>query len=237
MNKINFLWKDFQGWSSFDYAWLFVANFAIIIASMMMGDTIFGMFSAVVGTVCVILVAKGKLSNYIWGTVAVLTYGYLAYTWGYYGEFMLNYIYYLPMQFIGFYLWYNKMYDVKKDENEVSEAKSLTLKQIIFVGVTSLIGISLYSVFLNYIEGRLPILDATTTVLSVIAMILMALRFSEQWLMWIGINVITIYMWTSATLEGQGEGTAILMMWIVYLLNSIYGYIMWKRHEKIQKEN
>lgn len=235
--KLNFLWEDFVGWTNLDYLWLFVANATIIVAALWMGDNLFGIFSAVTGTVCVILVAKGKLSNYVWGTVGVLTYGYLAYTWGYYGEFMLNYMYYLPMQFVGMFLWWRAMDRTITEENETAVVESFTALQAIMTTAILVVSVYLYSTFLVSLEGRLPYLDATTTVLSVFAMILMALRYAEQWLVWIGINIITIYMWFDAMKEGGGQGFAILLMWCVYLINSVYGFWQWKQKEKIQLVN
>ena len=79
---MNFLIDDFKGWNKLDYGWLFLACAAIIGITLMMGGSTISIISALANVVCVILVAQGKLSNYIWGTVGVITYAYLAYTWG-----------------------------------------------------------------------------------------------------------------------------------------------------------
>lgn len=38
-------------------------------------------------------------------------------------------------------------------------------------------------------------MDSLTTVVSVIASMLYLLRYSEQWLMWVIVNVLSIAMW------------------------------------------
>ena len=82
MQSLKFLIDDFKGWSKLDYAWLFIACLSIIGITLMMGGSTISIISAIANVVCVILVAQGKLSNYVWGTVGVITYAYLAFTWG-----------------------------------------------------------------------------------------------------------------------------------------------------------
>lgn len=42
------------------------------------------------GVICVVLVAKGSIWNYAWGTYNVVGYAYFSYINGYFGEEMLN---------------------------------------------------------------------------------------------------------------------------------------------------
>lgn len=93
MYNTKFLIDDFKGWSLFDYTWLVIACTSIIFITLMMGGSTLSIISALANVVCVILVAQGKLSNYVWGLLGVITYAFLAYTWGYYGETFLNTIY------------------------------------------------------------------------------------------------------------------------------------------------
>jgi nicotinamide mononucleotide transporter len=184
MSTLSFLIDDFKGWSKFDYSWLALASFAIIGITLMMGGSYISIISALANVVCVILVAQGKLSNYIWGTVGVITYAYLAFTWGYYGETFLNAFYYLPMQFIGFYFWYRHKGNVDNTVSETVLITSLTRFQKLLGVALIPILIMLGSYALYMLGGKLVIFDATTTVLSVVAMLLMAARMKEQWLLW-----------------------------------------------------
>ena len=61
--------------------------------------------ATVSGVLCVVLVAKGHMSNYIFGLIQVSLYTYLSWGVGYWGEVALNGLYYVPMQFIGFFMW------------------------------------------------------------------------------------------------------------------------------------
>lgn len=67
-------------------------------------DTIMGIVSATTGVACVVCTGKGKLSAYIFGLVNCVLYAIISYNANLYGETMLNALYYIPMQFVGFYI-------------------------------------------------------------------------------------------------------------------------------------
>ena len=73
--------------------------------------------------------AKGKVSTYFFATINVAIYAYLTFNNHLYGEFMLNAFYYIPMNFIGFYLWSRH----KDEKNGEVEGKALTPKQIVIL--------------------------------------------------------------------------------------------------------
>lgn len=78
--------------------------------------------------------------------------------------------------------------------------------------------------------------DSTSTVLSVVAMVLMAFRYVEQWYLWIIVNIVSIIMWLDVASTNEGQGVAILLMWVVFLLNAVFGLVNWKRAERIVQQ-
>ena len=79
------------------------------------------------------------------------------------------------------------------------------------------------------IGGEFTLVDATSTVLSVIATILMLARYTEQWIMWVIVNVVSVVLWVMALMSGGEGAVTLLVMWIAYLFNSIYGYVNWRK--------
>lgn len=215
--------SDFEGWSVESYAWLSIAVMAMLAISVSWGESLIGIVSAITGVICVVLVAKGKISNYAFGVVNVILYGYVAYTYTYYGDAMLNWLFYLPAQFIGFYYWSKQM------NNDTVKMQQLTLLKTVLFTLGAAVVIAAYSVLLQYLGDKMPVADATTTVLSIVATFLMIMRYREQWTCWIIVNIVSIYMWATATMASDGAGVATLMMWVVFLVNSIYGYVVWRR--------
>jgi nicotinamide mononucleotide transporter len=202
---------------------IFTVYFALINTTNTIPYLIIDAVAAISGILCVVLCAKGKKSQYIWGVLNVLGYIIIAFINKYYGEVMLNAIYYLPSQFIGYYLW-NKH---ENKETKDVEGKKLNLKNSIILLVTCILGIFGYKLVLDLLGGNEALLDSASTVISVVANSLMLLRYREQWLLWIIIDTITVIMWLIA-------GDFIMVtMWLVYLINAFYGYYNWT---KIAKE-
>lgn len=186
--------------------------------------------ATVSGVLCVVLVAKGHISNYLFGLIQVSLYTYLSWGVGYWGEVALNGLYYVPLQFIGFFMWRKR---TREGSRTRVRAKNLTTKQRLVLAAICLVLIVAGTLVLDYFEDPAPFLDSATTFLSIVAMFLMVKTYSEQWYLWIIVNVATITMWSMAYFnEHQVSHLIIASMWCVYLLNSIHGLVVWKKAAK-----
>ena len=219
INKFN--WFE---WGMIIAVIVFTIYFSLISEGVSLTYLIIDGIAAISGIFCVVLCAKGRKSQYIWGLLNVIGYVIIAFINKYYGEVMLNALYYLPSQFIGYYLW-NKN---SNEENGDVKGKKLTLVQsLLLVGFIT-VGVLGYKLVLDYLGGTGTLLDSASTVTSVVANALMMMRYREQWLLWIIIDAITVVMWL---LVGD---FIMVTMWAVYLINAFYGYYNWT---KIAKEN
>lgn len=211
------------------FEWFMVLSVIIFTIYFMVIDTeknmlylIIDAIAAISGILCVVLCAKGKKSQYIWGLLNVIGYIIIAFMNKYYGEVMLNAIYYLPSQFIGYYLW-SKHHNKKIDK---VKGRKLNFKNSVILLLSCVLGIFGYKLILDYLGGNSTLLDSSSTIISVIANTLMLLRYREQWLLWIIIDAITVIMWVVA-------GDFIMVtMWLVYLINAFYGYYNWTKMAK-----
>jgi nicotinamide mononucleotide transporter len=185
------------------------------------GDWIFALIdfiAAIAGIFSVVLCAKGKKSGFIFGLINVVGYSIIAFNSQYYGEVMLNTLFYIPMNIISYINW-NKHQEIESKE---VERRSLNWKQI-GIGVIGVAIITfLYHLVLASLGGAMTLLDGTTTVLSIVATLLMASRYAEQWLCWIVVDAITVIMWIVAA------DSIMITMWSAYLINAFYGYYKWK---------
>lgn len=207
------------GWKPFEVAWLFLFLAAQIFAYVREPDSVLGMIAGISGILCVVFVGKGKISNYLFGLIFAYSYFYVSLDNKFYGEMTTTLYVYIPAQFIGYFLWKANMQN--RDKTEIVSAKNLTPKGWITllaaVGVGSLLFISI----LKTTDGNSIGLDGVTTVLVIAAQLLMILRYSEQWILWILINILSIWLWA--------ETPAMYMMFGAYLLNSVYGYYNWRK--------
>lgn len=222
-----------KGWTLFEKLWILIFTLINFYLFFSWDDTVIGLISSLAGMLCVVLVAKGKISNYYFGIIQSATYAYISYTYGLYGEAMLNALFYLPIQFIGIYLWNkNKVSASTKGEDIV--AKRMTINNwSLFVVLTIAFSV-LYAFLLAKIGGKQVHIDSFAVVLSIGAQILMLKRYAEQWIIWIIVNVLSIVLWFNALQEGGNDYT-VLVMWTAFLVNSIYGYFNWLKMVKIQE--
>lgn len=226
----SFLKNELSGWKKWDVIWLVIATVIILGVSLYFKEDAVGIFCALTGVWCVILTGKGKLSSYIFGTINVILYAYVAFGAKYYGEVMLNLIYYFPMNFVGFFAWKKHM----NEENSEVLKKRMPLKKSLLIYAATAVAIFVYGLLLRHMGGKLPFVDSMSTVISVVAQILCIMRLAEQWVLWIVVDVITVIMWAFAFANG-GESVATLLMWIVYLLNGIFMFVKW--HKEAREEN
>lgn len=200
----------------------FTIYFAVIDKESEIWYTIISSIAAIAGIFCVVLCAAGRKSQYYWGFINIA--GYVAVSWmmKFYGEVMLNALYYLPTQFLGLYLW-NK--HSAQEEGFVKCRRLSPLWTCILLAVSAL-GIWGYKCLLTALGGNAAWLDSASTVISIVANALMVLRFREQWLLWIIVDAVTVVMWL-------GTGDYIMTaMWAFYLLNAVYGFVTWTRKSR-----
>jgi len=222
--------QEFSGWKKWQIFWMLFANIMILSISLYQGDTAIGIVASITGVICVILCGMGRVSNYLFGTVNVVLYAIVAWKAKYYGDVMLNVFYYFPTNILGWILWKKH---VNVEDNTIYK-KRMTWKQDILLALISIVSVFAYSYILTLMGGNLPIIDSMSTVFSVIAQILMIKRFTEQWIIWIVVDGVSVIMWIAA-LFTEGASIAVLLMWSVYLINAVIMFIKWYQDTKKQE--
>ena len=192
---------------------------------------VIGSVAGITGVLCVVLVAKGSIWNYAFGLVNVSLYAWISYKAALYGDAGLNALYYLPMQFIGWWQWRRRgaaVSDAEAGENGVQvKARRMTPLQRVLLAAVCVVLVVAGGFLLRYLGDPQPFKDSATTILSIIAQALMALAFMEQWALWIITNVISVVMWSVCVARGDAHSGVMVIMWIFYLLNSLNGLRTW----------
>ena len=216
------------------YDWLLIAGVVAsnIIYSILSGNVdIVGSVAGIAGVLCVVLVAKGSIWNYVFGLVNVSMYAYISYKASLFGDAALNALYYLPMQFIGWWQWRKRGASLSSSEasgNAVQvNARRFSLKQRMVLAFGCVAAVIACGFLLEHLGDPQPFKDSATTVLSIVAQALMALAFMEQWVLWIITNIISVIMWAVCVARGEAHAALMVIMWSFYLLNSINGLRVW----------
>ena len=218
------------------YDWFLIIGVIVtnIVYSFLTGtlDAV-GSVASVAGVLCVVLVAKGSIWNYLFGIVNVSLYALISYKADLYGDAALNALYYVPMQFIGWWQWRKRGAAVSQEEagdgTVQVRARRFTWIQRAFLALGCLFAVVIFGLLLEHLGDPQPFKDSTTTVLSIVAQALMALAFMEQWALWIITNIVSVIMWTVCLVRGEAHAGVMVIMWAFYLLNSLNGFRVWYR--------
>ena len=186
-----------------------------LLTCYIMGDTLIALCSGIAGVISVVLCSQKKLSFYFWGILQLVTILIISYQTGLYGKVLENGFYLITM-LLGFWLW-----DKNKTDNEVkTETMSFSDYAILAIFVPLLIyGVSLFVVDAN---SEQPVLDTTTTVIGIIAQLMLIFRFREQWVLWFILDVLCIALWA------KDGNWCLMVQYIFWTINCVYGYFCWK---------
>ena len=186
--------------------------------------TIINFISAICGILCIFFCAKANISNFIFGTVNTIVYAIFLWYHKIYGTFALEVLFYLPINFISWYIWAKH-----RDEKliEKTKAKKLNLTQNIITTLLILGGGIIYHQILVKIGGNVAWLDAFTLSIGIIAVLLEMLRYKEQYIWWIITDIIAVAMYIIHF------DAVYLTKKTIYLIMAIVGIINWT---KLQKE-
>lgn len=88
-----------------------------------------------------------------------------------------------------------------------------------------------YGLLLQKLGDAMPFVDSFTTVCSVAAMIISVRMYAEQWMIWVAVDVFSVYMWWCDFHSGS-DNMAALLMWVVYLGNAVIMLIKWEKEAR-----
>ena len=195
----------------------------------------FGSLMGVLATVCS---ANARILTFLFGLLDVSIYGVVCFiNWknggSGLGNALLHALYFVPMQFIGFYQWRKR----GADASSQVRARRLTGRQWALYTAAFLVGtVVAYLIIARFdrsaADGFLKVavvLDVLPLMCNILGQLLMSTAYMEQWIFWIGVNITSILMWAFA-LKGGGDYAVIyLVKYSFYLLNSLNGLRIWIR--------
>lgn len=209
--------------------WPYLLALTAILFCALSGTDWFTSLTVVSGVACVSLIAVGKRLGYLVGLVSSVTYAWVAWQNGLFGEVGLNLLFYVPTGIIGYFLW-------QRNETEGRVVmRRLEGRQRWWLITGTLLATCLLGVLLQLIPGQnSPFVDAATNVLSVIATLLMMWRFAEQWWLYVTLNILTVSLWIMRYLADGFAADSMIFLWLIYLVNSIFGFLVWSKGARTQ---
>jgi nicotinamide mononucleotide transporter len=163
-----------------------------------------------------------KESIWCWGAAAisVTLYIYICYIAQLYPETGLQ-VFYLLMAFYGYYHW-------NKNDSTLKIQQWTTTKHLLILLLGALLTFLMGFYFTIYTNAAMPLVDSFTTVFSVFATYMVTKKVLGNWLYWIVIDAVSVYLYFSRDLHL----TSLLFMG--YTIIAIFGYFSWlKRNNEL----
>jgi len=180
----------------------------------------------------VILIAQKKMLTWPVGIISVILYGVLFYQIQLYSD-TIEQIYYLGASFYGWIFWNkNKEETISSIDFHLSKPKIL----MIWSGSTFIASLIVTVFMMNIhnilpemfpIPASFPFLDALTTVMSFVAMFLMAQKKIESWVYWVIVDIIGVVLYFVKGVK------FISILYVILLLIAIRGAYKWNKESKL----
>ena len=187
--------------------------------------------ASLIGTTSLIFNAKGNPIGQALMIVFSLLYGLISYTFSYFGE-MITYLGMTgPMALFAFVSWLRNPY--KGNHAEVAVNRLENKELVLLYVLTALVTVGFYFI-LEYVDTANMIPSTLSVTTSFIAVYLTFRRSPYFALAYAANDVVLIVMWTMAAAEDISY-LSVIICFVMFLVNDLYGFINWKRMEKRQR--
>jgi nicotinamide mononucleotide transporter len=181
----------------------------------------------VLGLVYIYLSVRQKIWTWPFGIATSVVYAFVFYASRFYAGMGLQ-IYYVAMSVYGWYFWLRGKRAVESKELPVSKISTGQTGWSIILFLISFI--SIYFFLSLRTDSPVPLMDALTTSLSIVATWLLAGKILENWLIWIIANLLSIGLYMFQNLWPT------VLLFGTYEVLAIVGYFQWKRSMQNQPD-
>ena len=212
---------------------LWLSSIALITVSFLLFDrsSYLSLAASLIGVTALIFCAKGNPVGQLLMIVFALIYGYISFTFAYYGEMMTYLCMSLPMAAVSFISWIRNPYKGNKAEVQIARVGK---KEFAVIALISAV-VTVASYFILDIFGTSNLIPSTLSVATSFFAASLIFRRSPWFALAYAVNdVVLIVLWSLAMLEDPSY-VSVTVCFIVFLVNDLYSFINWRRMEKRQK--
>lgn len=195
-------------------------------------ELIFEIIGAVIGLVYLYLEYKADVWLWPVGILMSLFYVVIFFHGKFYADAAI-YLYYIGANTYGLFQWTRSRQKATTENDHPVEMPitHVPTKRILpLAAVTLVLWVILYLILKTVTDSPIPLGDAFTTSVSIVAMWMLAQKYIEQWWLWIVVNIVStvLYFWKGLYPTG--------VLFCVYVIVAILGYFRWKK-EMVQDDN
>ncbi len=169
----------------------------------------------------VILAAKQLILCWLFAFVGSALFVYLCYIGELYIESILQ-LFYVAMAVIGWVTWNHAKAE------EVTLKKWEVKKHLINILASGFVALALGYLFDTCTNQANPYIDAFTTVYSLAATFMVTQKIVENWLYWIVIDLVSIYLYA------QRDYNLAAVQYVLFTILAVFGFVAWQKAYKKQ---
>ena len=207
-------------------------SFGLIVFSFLLFDRVnfLTLAASLIGTTSLIFNAKGNPIGQALMIVFSLLYGLISYTYSYFGE-MITYLgMTAPMALFALISWLRNPYGGNRAEVAVNRIK----REEVYVAMALMVLVTLFFYYiLDYFETTNIVPSTLSVATSFIAVYLTFRRSPYFALAYAANDIVLIVLWSLAAIESM-KYLSVLICFVIFLINDLYGFVNWKRMEKRQ---
>lgn len=211
---------------------LLCASFFTIICSFILFDrqNYLTLAASLLGAIALILCAKGNPIGQILILVFSTLYGIISFSNEYYGEVLTYAGMTAPMAVVSLISWLKNPYE--KGKAEVKTA-AVTKKDAVLLALLSP-AVTLAFYFLLKYFGTANLLVSTVSVTTTFIAVYLTFRRSKYFTLAYAVNdIVLITLWSLAAIRDISY-ISVVICFVTFLANDIYGFISWRKMEKKQ---
>ena len=189
--------------------------------------------ASLIGATSLIFNAKGNPFGQLLMVIFSILYGIISFSFNYYGE-MITYLgMTMPMAVFALISWLRNPYKGNKAEVRVN---SVSNKEIVFMCVITAFVTVIFFFILNYFHTANMIPSTLSVTTSFVAVYLTFRRSPYFALAYATNDIVLIVLWVLASISDV-RYVSVIVCFISFLVNDIYGFINWHRMKIRQREN
>lgn len=188
--------------------------------------------ASLIGVTSLIFNAKGNPFGQFLMVLFSLLYGIISYGFHYYGE-MITYLgMTMPMAVFALVSWLRNPYNGNKAEVKVN---TISRREILLMWIMTAVVTLLFYFILAYFETANIVPSTLSVTTSFLAVYLTFRRSPYFALAYASNDIVLILLWVLASLHDL-RYVSVVVCFIAFLVNDIYGYISWQKMKIRQSE-
>lgn len=210
--------------------WVFSVFFILLAFIIFDKSNYLTLIASLIGVTSLIFNAKGNPFGQLLMVIFSIFYGYISYTFCYYGE-MITYLgMTAPMALFALISWLKNPYNGNKAEVKI---ESLNKKDCILMLILATIVTAIFYFILKAFNTANIVPSTISVTTSFVAVYLTFKRIPLFALAYACNDIVLIILWALATAQNFSY-LSVVICFIAFLVNDLYGYFNWLKIKKRQ---